>query len=64
LCPHIGYAHAARIAKRALAEKISVKDIVLQENILSEEELKCILDTHSMTEPGISGKELLQNRDK
>lgn len=59
LCPHIGYARAAKIAKRALEEKISVKDIILQENILTEKELNVILDAHSMTEPGISGKELL-----
>ena len=59
LCPHIGYSRAAKIAKRALEEKISVKDIILQENILTEKELNQILDAHSMTEPGISGKELL-----
>jgi aspartate ammonia-lyase len=64
LCPHIGYSHAADIAKRSLAEQIPVRDLILQENILSEEELNIILDTHSMTEPGISGKELLANRNK
>jgi aspartate ammonia-lyase len=61
LCPHIGYSRASKIAKKALEEKISVRDIILQENILSEQELDLILDTHGMTEPGISGKELLGN---
>ena len=64
LCPHIGYARAAKIAKRALEEKISVKDIILQENILTEKELSIVLDAHGMTEPGISGKELLTTPEK
>lgn len=62
LCPHIGYSHAAQIAKRSLAEQIPVRELILQEKILSEEELNQILDAHSMTGPGISGKELLAHR--
>ena len=64
LCPHIGYSRAAEIAKRSLAEQIPVRDLILQEKILSEEALDKILNTHSMTEPGISGKELLALRDE
>ena len=64
LCPHIGYTRAAKIAKRAIEEKISVKDIILQEKILTEKELGIILDARGMTEPGISGKELLTNSKK
>ena len=56
LCPHIGYSRAARIAKQALAEQIPVRELILKEKILSEEELTKILDVHSMTKPGISGK--------
>lgn len=62
LCPHIGYSRAAKIAKRSLAEQIPVRELILQEKILSEEELNRILNAHSMTEPGISGKELLAER--
>lgn len=64
LCPHIGYARAAEIAKRALAERIPVRELILREGILGEEELNQILDVHGMTEPGISGKELLARRDE
>jgi len=64
LCPHIGYAHAAKIAKEALAEQIPVKDLIMRENILSEEELNKILNAYGMTEPGISGKELLSQSNK
>ena len=59
LCPHIGYSRAAKIAKKALAEHITVKELVLREGILSESELNKILDVRGMTEPGISGKDLL-----
>lgn len=62
LCPHIGYSRAAEIAKRSLSEDIPVRDLILQEKILSEEELNKILNAHSMTNPGISGKELLLHR--
>jgi aspartate ammonia-lyase len=64
LCPHIGYSRAAEIAKRSLAEQIPVRKLILQENILREEELSQILDAHSMTEPGISGKELLAHHNE
>ena len=64
LCPHIGYAHAAKIAKEALAKQIPVKDLILRENILNEEELNKILNAYGMTEPGISGKELLAQNSK
>ena len=64
LCPHIGYSRAAEIAKRSLAEQIPVRDLILQEKILSEEALDKILNAHSMTKPGISGKELLAHRDE
>jgi aspartate ammonia-lyase len=63
LCPHIGYSRAAAIAKKAIEEKTSVRDIVLRENILSEKDLNQILNAHSMTEPGISGKELLTHKN-
>lgn len=64
LCPHIGYYRAAEIAKRSLTEQIPVRELILQEKILSEENLNRILNVHSMTVLGISGKELLAHRDK
>lgn len=60
LCPHIGYKEAAKIAKTALKTGEPVKKLVLQEGMLTEEELNVILDPFGMTEPGISGKELLE----
>lgn len=59
LCPHVGYQKAADIAKKALQTGEPVRSIILQENLLSQEQLDRILDPVHMTEPGISGKELL-----
>jgi len=42
--PHIGYEKAAEVAKRALEQNKSVREIVLEMNLMSEEELKPILD--------------------
>ena len=61
--PHVGYEKAAYIAKKALKEDLSVRDIIIDEGILSEEELEKILDPYEMTEPGIAGRDLLDYHD-
>ena len=60
ICPHIGYQKAADVAKKAIQTGESVRTLILQEGLLEEEELDCILDPENMTEPGISGKELMK----
>jgi aspartate ammonia-lyase len=55
LNPRIGYANAAKVAKRALQERRGIPEIVREMNILSDEELGRILDPRKMTEPGIPG---------
>lgn len=62
ICPHVGYQVAADIAKEALKSGESVRNLILKEGLMSEEDLDNILDPVHMTEPGISGKELLKNR--
>lgn len=59
LTPHIGYQHAADIAKRAIKTGESVRKLILSENLLTEDEINAILDPMSLTKPGISGRELL-----
>ncbi len=49
LCPYIGYKKSAEIAKEALKTNLSIKEVVLKHNILSENELKDILDPSHMT---------------
>lgn len=59
LCPHIGYQEAADLAKEAITSSRSIRDLILEKGILNEEQLNKILDPMNMTEPGISGKELM-----
>jgi aspartate ammonia-lyase len=57
--PHLGYEVAARIAREATITGKSVRELCLQYDVLSEEELDIILNVYEMTEPGIAGEELL-----
>lgn len=56
LCPYIGYAQAAAIAKEALAKRIPVRTLLLEQKIITEEEANRILNAYSMTQPGVPGK--------
>jgi fumarate hydratase class II len=52
LNPHIGYDNGAVVAKEALATGRSVREIVLEKGLMSEEELDAALDLKKMTEGG------------
>ena len=64
LSPHIGYMKAAELAKEALKNNVPIRQLVLDRKILNKEELDEILDVWGMTEPGISGRELLMKKGK
>ena len=64
LSPHIGYMKAAGLAKEALKNNVPIRQLVLDRRILNKEELDEILDVWGMTEPGISGRELLMKKGK
>lgn len=64
ICPYVGYERAAEVAKEAIATGASVRELILRDKLLTEEELNVILDPYSMTEPGISGKELIHKELK
>ena len=55
ICPYVGYQKAADIAKAALQTGSSIRELILKEHLLTEEELNKILDPVNMTEPGIPG---------
>ena len=57
ICPYIGYAQAADLAKEALKKRIPVRKLLEEKNILSKELLNKVLDAYAMTEPGVTGKE-------
>jgi fumarate hydratase, class II len=51
----IGYDKAATVAKKSATEGRSVREVALEMELLSEEELDRYLDVRDMTEPGIPG---------
>ncbi len=53
LNPHIGYDNGARIAKEAVATGRPVRELVLEEGLMSEEDLDEALDIKGMTEGGL-----------
>jgi len=53
---HIGYDRASEVAKRAAAEGRSVRDVVLELELLDPEDLDEALDVRGMTEPGFPGE--------
>jgi fumarate hydratase class II len=52
--PHIGYDNGARIVKEAVATGRSVRELVLEAGLMSEEELDTALDLKKMTEGGVT----------
>jgi len=53
LSPHIGYARAAALVKRAIAERRSLLDVALEEKVLPEADLRRVLDPLPMTRGGV-----------
>jgi len=56
LAPRIGYAAAAQLAKEAVARNVTVRQLVRDKGLLSDEELDRVLDLRAMTEPGVPGE--------
>ena len=56
LNPVIGYARAAEVVKKSLKTGKTIPEVCLEDKVLSEKELKQILDPHRMTEPGLPPK--------
>jgi aspartate ammonia-lyase len=53
LTPFIGYAKAAQIAKEYLFSSKPIKQIVVEKELMTREELDKVLDLRGMTEPGL-----------
>jgi aspartate ammonia-lyase len=55
LAPRIGYAAAAKLAKEAVAEGVTVRELVARKGLFEPAELDSLLDLRAMTEPGVPG---------
>ncbi|MDY0404878.1 aspartate ammonia-lyase [Virgibacillus sp. 179-BFC.A HS] len=59
LNPHLGYETAAKVVKQARETGLSIMEICKAHDLLTEKELKTILDPAEMTTPGIAGSQFL-----
>lgn len=57
ICPYVGYETAANIAKEALRTGRQVRDLILEKGLMDEKQLNTVLNPYTMTEPGILGKD-------
>jgi aspartate ammonia-lyase len=56
LVHHIGYDSASEIAKEALRERRTIKEVLYMKNILSKDKIEEIMNPFEVTRPGIPGK--------
>ena len=54
LLPHIGYEKSAELAREAYTTGKPIREIILEQGILSKKELNHILSPRQMTRPGIA----------
>ena len=59
LCPYIGYQKAADIAKTALKTNRTVRELVLEQKLMTASELNHVLDPYAMTEISDSMKKAM-----
>ena len=53
LAPVIGYDQAAQLAKQALKEKKKIKELLIEQKILSDDQVEKTMDLMAMTRPGV-----------
>lgn len=58
LNPHIGYAAAAEIAKEYLNSGTSIRTLVKEKGMLTDDQINEIFDLNKMTEPGIHNPDI------
>jgi aspartate ammonia-lyase len=55
VAPYVGYAKAAELQQTANATGRSVRDLVVEQGLLTAEQADRVLDLRTMTEPGVAG---------
>lgn len=63
LNPHLGYEVAAQLVKEAVRTGLTLKELILERGLLTQEEIEEILNPIQMTTPGIAGDRLLRPAD-
>ena len=62
ILPHVGYETAAKLAREAYVTGKPIRELILRDKVLTEDEINVILDPVGMTTPGISGAELKKHK--
>ena len=57
LVPHVGYEVAAAVVTQALAEKKTIREVVVARGLMSPEEAARVLDVEAMTRGGIPARD-------
>ncbi|MFZ2411355.1 MAG: aspartate ammonia-lyase [Candidatus Methanoperedens sp.] len=60
LNPYIGYDAVAQLVKTALAENKSLRQVLVEKDVIPEKYLNEILDARKMTEPGVVDKRMIE----
>lgn len=60
LNPYIGYENVAMLVKTALSENKSMKQVLIEMDVIPEKYLNQILDARKMTEPGVIDKNVVE----
>ncbi len=60
LNPYIGYENVAELVKAALSENKSLKQVIIEKDVIPEKYLNEILDAKKMTEPRVIDKRMIE----
>lgn len=60
ICPYVGYETASNIAKEALRTGRQVRELILEKGLMDQEKLDTLLNPYTMTEPGILGRDPME----
>jgi aspartate ammonia-lyase len=64
LAPYLGYEVASDVAREASQSRRSMKEIIVERELLSEEELAIVMAPEEMTKPGIPGERRMKERGR
>jgi aspartate ammonia-lyase len=64
LNPYIGYDAVAQLVKTALAENKSLRQVLIERDVIPEKYLNEILDARKMTEPRVVDKKMIEEISK
>lgn len=63
LSPHIGHDTACSIVNEAIHSGKTIKEVILEKSLLSESAIDSILDSKTITNPGIALEDLLKKKE-